>query len=106
MRIAVAGGTGAVGTLVVDAARARLLRRASGPALGLAPEPAGPEDQQMVSMVRRVVAARRLRELVVPVSLPGSTGRRMRDGGLLPTGPGPRGTETFDEWLSPPVAVR
>jgi uncharacterized protein YbjT (DUF2867 family) len=87
-----------------EVARA-LVELAAGPALGLAPELAGPEDQQMVSMVRRVVRARGLRKLVVPVSLPGAAGRAMRDGGLLPTNPGPRGTETFEEWLTAPVAV-
>jgi uncharacterized protein YbjT (DUF2867 family) len=87
-----------------EVARA-LVELAAGPALGLAPELAGPEDQQMVSMVRRVVRARGLRKLVVPVSLPGAAGRAMRDGGLLPTSPGPRGTETFEEWLTAPVAV-
>jgi len=76
-----------------------LVTVAAGPPLGLAPELAGPEDKQMVAMVRQVVRARGLRRVVVPIRVPGSAGRQMRNGGLLPAGPGPRGTETFDEWL-------
>ncbi|MGH3744046.1 MAG: hypothetical protein ACRDTP_04210 [Mycobacteriales bacterium] len=36
------------------------------------------------------------------IAVPGGTGAAglaMRDGGALPTEPGPRGTQTFDAWL-------
>lgn len=76
-----------------------LVDLAGGPPLGRAPELAGPEEQQVVAMARRVVAARGLRRRVVGVPLPGAAGRAMRAGALLPTGAGPRGTVTFDAWL-------
>ncbi len=79
-----------------------LVAVATGPPLGLAPELAGPEDKLMVAMARQVVKARRLRKVVVPLRLPGAVGHQLRHGGLLPTGPGPRGTQTFDEWLAVP----
>jgi hypothetical protein len=48
-------------------------------------------------MARRVVRAGVVRRrAVVPLWLPGPMAR----GGLLPTGPGPRGTQTFEQWLA------
>jgi len=77
-----------------------LVTLAFGEPAGLAPDLAGPERQSMVEMVRRLARARGSHRLVVPVRLPGSVGKAMLNGGLLPTGPGPRGVQTFDEWLS------
>ncbi|MFD6276457.1 SDR family oxidoreductase [Streptomyces sp. NPDC060209] len=74
------------------------------PPRGMAPELAGPQVEQLVDLVRRLLAARHERRLVVPVSLPGATGAAMRGNGQLPTGHGPRGTETFDDWLARAVA--
>ncbi|MET0865878.1 MAG: NAD-dependent epimerase/dehydratase family protein [Nakamurella sp.] len=68
--------------------------------VGMAAELAGPQTHQLVDLARRVVRARGQRRLVVGVRLPGRSGRASATGGLLPTGPGPRGTVTFDEWLS------
>lgn len=65
---------------------------------GLVPDLAGPEVLQMPDLVRRVLRARGSRRLVLPVRLPGETGRAMADGGLLPQG-GTRGHLRFDEWL-------
>jgi uncharacterized protein YbjT (DUF2867 family) len=79
---------------------------AAGPPLGIAPELAGPEEKVMVAMARQVAKARRLRKVVVPLRLPGAVGRQLRHGGLLPTAPGPRGTQTFDEWLSVPETAK
>lgn len=79
---------------------ALLVPIAAGPALGTAPEIAGPQPLPMVDLVRQVVRARGLRKVVVPLTLPGAVGRAMAGGDLLPTGPGPRGTETFDAWLA------
>ena len=70
-----------------------------GPAAGYAPELAGPEEHDLVEMVRRVMRARSLRRALLPVRLPGAAGRAMADGALLPTESGPRGRQTFDEWL-------
>lgn len=77
-----------------------LVRLTTGPALGDAPELAGPEVHDMVDLVRRQVRHNGDRRLVVPARLPGAVGRAMAGGGLLPTGPGPRGSVTFDEWLA------
>jgi len=67
---------------------------------GMAPELAGPEVHEFVDLVRKVLAARGSRRPVLPVRLPGRPGRLAAEGALLPTGPGPRGRETFDEWLA------
>jgi uncharacterized protein YbjT (DUF2867 family) len=79
---------------------AALAELALGPAVGRAPDLAGPEVHDLVELVRRVVRARGGRQRVVPLRVPGTAGRRMRDGGLLPEGPGRRGVVTFDQWLA------
>ena len=62
-------------------------------------ELAGPREEIMADMARQVLRARGERRLVVAVRLPGAAGRAMADGGNLPAGPGPRGTQTFAAWL-------
>ncbi|MFE0625776.1 SDR family oxidoreductase [Streptomyces sp. NPDC058864] len=63
---------------------------------GMAPEFAGPQVESLVDLARRLVAAGGARRRpVAPLYFPGA----MRKGGLLPTGPGPRGTLTFADWL-------
>jgi uncharacterized protein YbjT (DUF2867 family) len=76
-----------------------LVTLALGPPVGHAPEIAGPEEQQLVDMVRRLVEVRGLRRAVLPVRMPGAPGRAAADGAALPTEPGPRGRQTFGEWL-------
>lgn len=76
-----------------------LVRLVTAPAAGMAPELAGPQQERIPDMARRLASARDRRPLVIVLPLPGSTGRGMRTGALLPTGPGPRGTQTFEEWL-------
>jgi uncharacterized protein YbjT (DUF2867 family) len=62
----------------------------------MAPELAGPQVESLVDLARRLIAAGGARRRpVVPLYLPGA----IRKGGLLPTGPGPRGTQTFADWL-------
>lgn len=78
---------------------AALVDLAVGPAAGLAPELAGPRRERMPDMVRRLLRRRGGHRLVLPVRVPGTAGRGMADGGLLPVEDGPRGVETFDEWL-------
>jgi uncharacterized protein YbjT (DUF2867 family) len=78
---------------------------AQGP-VGMAPELAGPEEHDLVDLARRLLAARGSRRPVLPIRVPGRAGRQVREGGLLPTGPGPRGSRTFDEWLGAVAAVR
>ncbi|MEU0034061.1 MULTISPECIES: NAD(P)H-binding protein [unclassified Streptomyces] len=69
---------------------------ALGSPRGMAPEIAGPRVESLVDMARRRIAAGGVRRRpVLPLYLPGG----MNSGGLLPTGPGPRGTQTFTDWL-------
>ncbi|MGW4980461.1 SDR family oxidoreductase [Streptomyces mirabilis] len=77
-----------------------LVRLVSAPAQGMAPELAGPRVEQVVDMTGRLLRARHQRRLLLPVKMPGATGTAMTGDGLLPTGPGPRGSQTFDEWLT------
>jgi uncharacterized protein YbjT (DUF2867 family) len=79
---------------------AALVDLAGGHAVGLAPEMAGPEVHEMVDLARRVLAATAQRRAVVPLRLPGATGKAMATGALLPTDPGPRGKQTFASWLT------
>ena len=78
----------------------RLVELVSAPAVGLAPELAGPREEQMVDMVRRLRAVRAGRRVVVPVTLPGRAGDAMARGSLLPGAGGARGSQTFAEWLA------
>lgn len=82
-----------------EVARALVDLAVAGP-VGPAPDLAGPQEQEMSEMIRRLLRTRRSRRIVVPLRLPGAVGGRLTGGGLLPTGPGPRGTETFDQWLA------
>jgi uncharacterized protein YbjT (DUF2867 family) len=81
-----------VGTALADAA--------VRPPAGRAPDLGGPEQHELVDLVRRLLRARDRRALVVPVRLPGAAGKAMARGALLP-GPGARhGEQTFDQWLA------
>ncbi|RVW05301.1 SDR family oxidoreductase [Rhodococcus xishaensis] len=63
-------------------------------------EIAGPRQEQVVDMARRIVAARQLRRLVLPVTMPGKAGRAMATGGLIPQGNYLRTTKSFDEYVA------
>lgn len=68
---------------------------------GMAPELAGPDEQLwMQNMVRRLARTTGERRPVLRIGLPGAVGRQLTSGALVPDGPGPRGTQTFDQWLS------
>jgi uncharacterized protein YbjT (DUF2867 family) len=82
-----------VGEALLDLAEA-------GPS-GRVPDLAGPEPLQMVDLARRVSKARDQGRRVVPVWMPGA-GKQLRSGALLPKADGPRGTQTFEEWLARP----
>jgi uncharacterized protein YbjT (DUF2867 family) len=71
----------------------------SGPA-GRAPDLAGPEPLEMVDLCRRVSTAHGLGRRVVPVRMPGAAGRGLRSGALIPADEGPRGSQTFADWLA------
>jgi uncharacterized protein YbjT (DUF2867 family) len=78
---------------------AALVTLASGAPVGVAPELAGPREESLPDMARRLLQAEGRHRLVVPVRMPGAAGRALAGGGSLPVGPGPRGVQTFDEWL-------
>lgn len=63
-------------------------------------ELAGPRQERMGDMVRRVTKVRGDRRIVLEVPLPGGTGRAMAAGGTLPQGEVMLGEETFEEWLA------
>ncbi|MBM9508697.1 SDR family oxidoreductase [Actinacidiphila acididurans] len=73
---------------------------------GLAPDLAGPEEQEMVSMIRRLHHARGGRRPVVPLRIPGAAGRAVAGGGLLPLGDATLGAQTFDAWVEEDAAAR
>ena len=75
----------------------RLVELATGSAVGLAPEIAGPQVHELAYLVRQVARARGRRRLVVPLPIPGGSAAR---NGLLPTGEPTTGIQTFAEWLS------
>ncbi|WP_329129354.1 NAD(P)H-binding protein [Streptomyces sp. NBC_01476] len=79
---------------------AALAELAVGPPLGMAPELAGPREEYLPDMARRLLRARGLRRRVLAVRMPGRVGRAMAGGALLPAGPGPRGEQTYQEWLA------
>jgi uncharacterized protein YbjT (DUF2867 family) len=84
---------------------AELVRLALAASQGLAPELAGPEVHRMPDLMRRVLRARGSRRPVVPLPLPGKAGRAASTGGLLPLAEGPRGRQTFEQWLAAEVSV-
>jgi uncharacterized protein YbjT (DUF2867 family) len=74
--------------------------------VGLAPELAGPEALELTDLAGRLLRARGSHRVVVPIRVPGKAGAAMASGALLPTGPGPRGVQTFDEWLTDAIEAR
>ncbi|WP_026410885.1 SDR family oxidoreductase [Actinomadura oligospora] len=88
--------TGRVQPVAVREVAEALVDAALGAPQGMAPELAGPRVESLVGMARSLIAAGGARRRpVLPVYLPGG----MSSGGLLPTGAGPRGTQTFADWL-------
>lgn len=77
----------------------QLVDLAHGEPRGMAPALAGPDRLRMEELVRRLARVRGDRRPVLPLRVPGRVGRQMTGGALLPSGPGPRGTVSFDEWL-------
>ncbi|SDT37721.1 SDR family oxidoreductase [Actinoplanes derwentensis] len=89
--------SGKIQPVAVREAAAALADIAQDRPQGMAPELAGPRTEALTDMARRLIAAGGARRRpVLPVYLPGG----MSSGGLLPTGPGPRGTVTFSDWLA------
>nr|WP_304050847.1 NAD(P)H-binding protein [Jatrophihabitans endophyticus] len=69
---------------------------------GMLPELAGPKRRQMADLVRAVARTRGPQRPVISIPLPGKTGRAMAGGALIPSSDGPRGTQTFEQWLASP----
>ena len=77
-----------------------LVRLAQGPAQGRAPDLAGPQQERLVDMVRRLRDARGARRRVVGLWAPVAAARLAAGGALLPDTPGPRGHQTYAEWVA------
>ncbi|MFT4227742.1 SDR family oxidoreductase [Micropruina sp.] len=77
-----------------------LLELADGAPGGRVPEMAGPAIYRMADLVRQLARARALRRPVWELPAIGAVARAAASGGLLPTGSGPRGSETFEHWLN------
>ncbi|HLX88859.1 MAG TPA: NAD(P)H-binding protein, partial [Acidimicrobiales bacterium] len=67
---------------------------------GRAPDLAGPRPESLYSMIRALRRAQGDRRPILPVRLRVGPIRAAAGGGLIPETDGPRGTETFDQWLT------
>lgn len=85
--------------IAVDEVAAHLAGLATGAPQQMAPEITGPREESVVDMVRRLIRRRGQRRPVIPLRLPGAAGKAMATGALLPAQPGPRGRQTYAEWL-------
>lgn len=79
---------------------AALVEAAREEPAGVAADLAGPEQLQMPDMVRRLLRIRKSHRPTLSVRLPGAAGKAMSTGGLLPSATGPRGRQTFNQWLA------
>ena len=71
----------------------------TGPA-GRVADLAGPDVHDLHELARQFLQASQSSRRVLAVRLPGTAGRAMARGALLPTRPGPRGQQSFKEWLA------
>ncbi|MFS8478186.1 MAG: NAD(P)H-binding protein [Micromonosporaceae bacterium] len=71
----------------------------AGPA-GRVPDIAGPRQEHLPHLARRLVRHTGQRRAVVSVRLPGAAGRAMRSGGVLPGPDAQLRGPSFDEWLN------
>jgi len=78
---------------------AGLVALALGSPVGLADELAGPEVMWLADMVRDQLRARDEQRRVMQVQLPVAGGHGLASGALLPSTNGPRGIQTFSDWL-------
>ncbi|GAA1778886.1 SDR family oxidoreductase [Agromyces lapidis] len=78
----------------------RLVELAEHPATGRARELAGPREEQLAEMVRRLVRAEGRRGPVLPIALPFKGMSEMRHGAVLPGPEAMLGRQSFDEWLA------
>ena len=78
---------------------AALAEIAVGEPRGLTPDLGGPRIERMADLVRRYLKATGRRGAVLELKLPGSMGRILADGRLIPGPTAVLGRQTFDEWL-------
>ena len=81
-----------------------LVAAAEGQHQGRTLHAAGPEILELPDMVSQLLAARSSQTRVEPFTLPGAAGEAMAAGALIPTPDGPRGSQTFSQWLASPDA--
>ncbi|OBJ32509.1 SDR family oxidoreductase [Mycolicibacter heraklionensis] len=86
--------------IAVSEVAAHLCGLATGGPQQMAPELAGPRVESVVDMVRQLVRHRGQHRPVIGLRIPGAAGKGMANGALLPTQPGPRGHQTYAEWLA------
>ncbi len=89
---------------VTEVAAAIVVLAAQAP-VGMAPQIAGPQEELLADLARRLLKQQGSRRKVLAVRLPGAAGRAVATGALLPTENGPRGHQTFAQWLRKPVLV-
>ncbi|GFG70704.1 MAG: NAD(P)H-binding protein [Mycolicibacter algericus] len=86
--------------IAVSEVAAHLVDLATGEPQQMAPELAGPRVESVVDMARQLIRRRGEHRLVLPLRVPGAAGKAMAGGALLPTQPGPRGRQTYADWLA------
>jgi uncharacterized protein YbjT (DUF2867 family) len=89
--------------LAAREAGAAVARLAVGPVVGRAPVLAGPREEYLPDLARRLLRAQHRRRWVVGLRLPGPAGRALAQGAALPAdddGPVQHAVQTFDEWLA------
>ena len=88
-----------VQTVAASEVATALVALAAGPAVGRAPDLAGPQERQLTELAKQLLTARGSRKPVWGISVPGRAGRAMRSGALIPQG-GTRAVITFEQWLA------
>ena len=90
------------GPVPASVLRATQFHEFAGQILALTRGPVAPVPVMHIlpDLARRLLRARGQRRFVLPLRGPVAASRAVAGGALLPTGSGPRGTQTFDEWLA------
>lgn len=86
--------------IAVSEVAVHLIGLATGEPQQMAPELAGPRVESVVDMARQLIRRRGQHRPVIPFRVPGAAGKAMATGALLPTQPGPRGHQTYADWLA------
>jgi uncharacterized protein YbjT (DUF2867 family) len=79
---------------------------AGAPPAGALSELAGPREENMADLIRRVIRARGSRRRVIEVPIPTAAGRALATGGNLPGPAAALGSQTFAKWLRSPDGPR